>query len=482
VIPLIGFAPDMDPATPGVITDCSQLIPYESGMKAAPSAVAPNGVGPLAAACAGAAVLSDLTSVRRIIAGTAAKLYEYNGTVWTDISRAGSYTGGADSRWSFAQFGNSALAANGVDTLQRSTGAAFANIAGAPIAEIVMSVAGFALLLNFNDGTVTPDGWFCSALYDETNWTPSVTTQATKGRLVSAEGALTAGKRLGNYPVAYKNKAIYLGQYVGAPVVFQWDQIIGGDAGCAGKDALVDVGGVHFFVNDENFWAFDGTRPMPIATNQVRKWWLDESDPTYRYRTIAAHDKQNNLIWFYYCSKGSGGVVDSAIVYHLITKQWGRANRTIEAALNYTSPGVTINGLDAYSATIDGLPNAPFDSQFWLAGGRSLAIFDSSHQLRQMVGVAEDSTLTTGDFGDLEQVSMLRSIRPQFTRAPTSATASFQVQFVKGDAITQGGTSTLVDGRFTATQRARWHRARFAFTGETSVTGYQPELVRNGKR
>ena len=36
---LLGFAPDMDPTVPGVITDCTQLIPTERGMTAAPAAV-----------------------------------------------------------------------------------------------------------------------------------------------------------------------------------------------------------------------------------------------------------------------------------------------------------------------------------------------------------------------------------------------------------------------------------------------------------
>jgi hypothetical protein len=481
LIPLTGFAPDMDATTPGVITDCAQLIPYEGGMKAAPSAIKPNGVGPLSSACAGAAVLTDMSSVRRIIAGTGSKLYEFDGTNWADVSRATPYTLGADSRWCFEQYGNSALAANGADLIQRSTGGVFADITGSPKAEIIISVAGFVVALNFNDGTVTPDGWYCSALYDETNWAPSVSTQATKGRLVSTEGPLTAGKRLGNYIVAYKSKAIYLGQYVGAPVAWQWDQIVG-SAGCVGKDAVVDVGGAHIFVNDENFWLFDGSRPIPIGTNQVRKWWLDKSDPSFRYRTIATYDKQANLVWFYYCSQSSGGQLDSALVYHLSTKQWGRADRRIEAALGYVSPGVTIDGLDAYGSENDSLPAVPFDSQFWLSGGQSLAIFDDAHQLRQMIGDAENCSLTTGDFGDDDAVSMLRKIRPRFARAPLTGNATFSRRMVEGGDVLQGGASSLVDGRFPAIQRARWHRARLDFTGEMSITGYQPELVANGKR
>ena len=32
---LLGFTPDMDPCVPGVITSCTNLIPYEQGMRGA---------------------------------------------------------------------------------------------------------------------------------------------------------------------------------------------------------------------------------------------------------------------------------------------------------------------------------------------------------------------------------------------------------------------------------------------------------------
>ena len=87
MIPLQGFAPDVDPNTPGALVDCEQVIPYESGLKGAPSCVNV-GVSALAATCVGSASVSDLSGNRRLYAGTAANLYEQTGTGWT--SRSGS--------------------------------------------------------------------------------------------------------------------------------------------------------------------------------------------------------------------------------------------------------------------------------------------------------------------------------------------------------------------------------------------------------
>ena len=87
--------------------------------------------------------------------------------------------------------------------------------------------------------------------------------------------------------------------------------------------------------------------------------------------------------------------IDSALVYHVLTKKWGRAAMSIQAVLNFTSASATIDGLTGYSATMDGLPSASFDSQFWLSGGRALSIVSSSNQLQTLTGASASSSFTT---------------------------------------------------------------------------------------
>lgn len=350
--PLLGFSPDVEAPTPGTVVDCSQFIPYLTGMEAAPSLQTPSGVPALASACQGAAVVTKLDSTRRVFAGAQTALYELVAGAWSAVTRGVAYTGGSDSRWSFTQFGNTTIAANRADVIQASTTGSFADVATAPKAEIVFSVGAFVMALNTNDGTDKPDGWHNCAVFDATSWTPSVTTQAASGRLVSTPGGLTAGLRLGEYAVAYKSNSIYLGQYVGAPVVWDWTLVAGGEAGCVGKEALCDIDGAHFFVGQDNFWIFDGTRPVPIGDGQVRQWFFDNSDAANLFKTKCVYDRQQNRVWVYYPSAGSSSC-NSALVYHLKNKQWGRADSSVQAVLNYVSAGFTIDGLSAISATID---------------------------------------------------------------------------------------------------------------------------------
>lgn len=479
--PIIGFAPDAELTTPGVLADCTNLVPVLTGMAGGPSAVTPAGVPALAAACQGAAVVTKLDGTRRIIAGAQTAIYELLSGSWTDQSAVGGYAGGSTSRWSITQFGDATIMANRADDMQASTSGAFADIPGAPKAEIVFSVRDQVMALNTNDGAEKPDGWHCSAVFDHTSWTPSTTTQANRGRLVSTPGPLTAGARLGEYAVAYKARSMFLGQYVGAPVVWDWTQVSGGDAGCVGKKAICDVDGVHFFVGEDNFWLFDGTRPIPLADGALRDWWQANSNPSFRFLIECVYNRATNQVWIFYPSAGSQ-VLDHTLVYHVKSKRWGRANRTIQASLEYVSPAATIDGLTAYASTIDTLPDVGLDSQFWLSGGRALSVFNGSNQLVSLSGDSDASSLETGDAGDDDQVVLLQQLRLRYAVAPTSATVQTLHKMNSGEAYSAGVSGDMNDGKFDTLKAARWHRAQVSFVGPVTVTHMKPTIKAQGTR
>lgn len=479
--PLTGFAPDVDPSTPGVIVDATNVIPHPAGMKGAPTAVAVSGVPALAAACLNAAVATKLDGTRRVFAGTAAKQYELSGGAWGDVSRGGNYSLGTDDRWSYVQFGNATLCSNKSTTIQRSNGAgAFADIATAPKAAIIVSASGFVVAFNTNEGTYgdSPDRWWCSAINDETLWTPSLTTQATTGRIVSSPGAISAAKAFGDQVVVYKDRAIYLGRYVGTPAVWQFDAIPG-DVGCVGTDAVTDIGPAHIFVGRGDIFYFDGTRPVSIAEGQVRQWFYNNSSQTYLYKTTLIHDKQANLVWLFYVSSVSS-TLDSALVYHLGRRQWGVATVGIEAAMNYVSAGYTFDTIPG--ATFDTAPDVSFDSQYWIAGGRVMTIFDSSHQMSSLTGVTGASSMTFFDIGDDQAVTKLQRMRVAYLNSPTSATCTGYPRMSRGGVSTAGGTGNYTNGKFDIRQVGRFHRVKASAVGNWAASGVDFDLTASGQR
>lgn len=479
--PVIGFAPDADQTTPGLFSDCTNMIPALIGMQGAPSAITTMDVPVLPDVCKGAGVIYKLDYTRRTFAATVDAIYEYDSGAWIDQSDVGGYVGGSDTRWSITQFGDATIMSNRADTIQRSLNGAFSAIAGAPKAEVVFSVGAFVMALNVADGTDKPDGWHCSAAYDDTDWVQSITTQAASGRLVATPGRLTAGARLGDYAVAYKDKSIYIGQYVGAPVIWDWQHISGGDAGCVGKNAICDIGGAHFFVGADNFWIFDGVRPAPLGDGTLRKWFIDNSNPAFLYKTICTFDRDRNLVWVFYPSKSSLEC-DSAVVYHVQSKQWGRADREIQAVMTFVEQGLTMDTLDTVAATFDTLPDISFDSPFWSSASRSLSIFNTDNRLQKLVGVSTASDFTTGEVGDDDALSMLQQIRLRYAVKPTAATAQTFHAMNSGETYIAGATGSMNDGKFDCLKTSRWHKAKVSFTGDVRVTHQNAKFKPAGMR
>jgi hypothetical protein len=458
---------------PGAILAAENVIPASNGMAGAPTAVTVSGVPALAAECRNAAVATKLDGTRRIIAGTASNLYELSGGSW--VSRASGFTLSDDARWDYAQFGDSTLATAPGVQVQRSTGTTFSAIAGAPEALAIETAAGFVMAVNTDAGS---DVWHCCALYDETDWTPSLSTQSATGRLVSTPGAITAGKAFGDQIVVYKDRSMYLGRYVGTPAVWQFD-LIPGDLGCVGVDAVTDLGGMgHIVVSRSDILLFDGTRPVSIAEGAVRQWFYNNASHQYLHRSIVVHDKQNSVVWIFYPSINSS-VCDRAIVYHLGNRRWGVATQTVEAALNYVSEGATIGSI---SGTIGDQPNISLGSQYWLAGGRMMTVITSAHQLSTLTGITGSSAMTLFDVGDDQQVSRLSRVRVGYQLAPTSATVAGAARMERGGANVSSGNGTYSAGKFDIRQSGRFHRITINAVGSWLANHVDFDFFRAGSR
>lgn len=484
-ISLIGYAPDLDQTIQGVITDCSAFVPTEKGMQGAPSAQDPN-IAALASACFGAAAVRKLDNSTRVIAGSATKLFELSGTTWIDRTRAvgGNYTLGSDSVWRFAQFGDTTLASVKSDTLQASGLTTFADVTGAPKAAIVETVSNFVFLCDTNEATFgdSTNRWWCSAIRDHTDWTPSIATQSATNTLVSSPGKIFAARRFGDQIVIYKERAMYIGTYVGAPLIWDFQQIPG-EAGCSSQEAVVNIGNadnpVHIFMGADDFWRFDGARPVPLG-GPLRKTVYADLSNAFAYRIKTLHDRVNSRVYFFYPSRAGNGAIDKCVVYHYRNNTWGRDDRTIQATLEYISGGLTYDTWDAVYPTYNDLPtNISYDSPFWTSGQTTPGFFSTSNKLNSLDGVSMTSSFTTGDLGDDDNFYLLNRVKPVWLTSPTSATMTNFYKNSEGDALTTDFTITMSSSRFDLLRAARWHRLQFNMSGANIVSKldlkYQPD-------
>lgn len=483
MIPLLGFMPDADSTVPGALADCFNAIPTMRGMAGAATA-RDAGASALPSACRGATVLTRLDKVNRILAGTQTKLYELSGVTFVDQSRAGSYTGGTENRWRFAQFGNASLACNETELIQVSTGSGtpFADITQSPKARIICVASGFVMAFGLNAtyvGGDRSDAWACSGLYDYITWTPGASTQAAFGYLYDTPGEIRAAKNFGKGMVAYKEKSMYLGTYVGPPVIWQWD-LIASNVGAISNEGVIDTGTSHLFIGRDDFWIFDGTRPRPIGA-AIKEWFFANSDAAYLYRMRSHFNQAKNLCWWFYPTPGSAGALTDAVVYNLNNERWGRVSLPIECVFEYQGADTNYDNfpVDAL-ATYDTLPDLPFDSPAFDTSSVSMGVVALDHKIKTITGPCGTASITTGDFGDDDQYTTLSRVSPRFINRPNASSLTHFTRNFDGDTLETRSTNSLSGSHYDPLASGRYHRLKIDMTGDFEIVGFSPALTPDG--
>jgi hypothetical protein len=483
MIPFIGYAPDVETQTNGVITACDGFYPTERGMRSTPTgANAVYSAFPLA--IVGMSAIRYLDGTGTTFVGTSAKLYQLGTSSASDVSKGGGYALGASDRWSFAQFGDTTIAAAKTETLQSAAkGGNFADISGAPKGKLVTSASGFVMIADVNDTTLgdQSDRWWCSAYLDSTSWTPSTATQATTGRLIDSPGPITALKALGDNVVVYKERAMWVGAYTGGDATWEF-QRLPGDVGARSNESVVSVEYSHFFVGTDDFYMFDGTRAVSIGTPIRKTFFRDLVSSEFAYKIIGSYDRVNGTVWWFYPSKSST-VLDKAVIYHIKTGRWGAASISVEYASEYLAGGTTYEGIGSLYSTYNDLPTTIlYDSEFFTSRFPQILVANTSHVLQSLTGTPGTSTLTTGNYGDDDQYSMIDYVRPRFTIAPASASCVAYSDDDNGDAFQVADQSDLIDNKFDLRVTSHWHRFAITTNGDAEIIGLSVKAGSAGER
>lgn len=477
-VPIQAWAPDADTTQPGILADVQDMIPTVKGYAGAPSSVG-IGLAALAAECRGAASVTLLDGSSVLFAGTQTKLYKAGTTSWTDVTDvAGDYTGSTTSRWVFTQQGDLTLAVNKVDPSQyylHASSTDFDALSGMPKALVVEAVGNFILIGNYNDGSDVVDGWGCSALGDYTDWTADVDTQCTYGRLYDTPGPILGLKRLMEYAVFYKRKSMYLARYVGQPNTWEFS-LISDVIGAVGQAAIERVGTTHFFLGDDNFYAYDSASIQPIG-DPIKEWFNADCNNARRQYAEALHDKQAGLVYWFY-SQGTATTLNAWVCYNYRNNKWGKGNITIEAAVQYVAASLSYNDLDTRYSTYDGFPAVGYDDLN--PSGLSVvpAVFNSSHTVSLLNGVTSTCSMTSSDIGEDGRISMLSRVRPRYVMS-ASGTMTNYYRDSPGDSLT---TDATVSGgsKFDTMRSARWHRFQIEWSGNVEVTGADVTMQAEG--
>jgi hypothetical protein len=281
-----------------------------------------------------------------------------------------------------------------------------------------------------------------------TAWEPSIATQCAKGRLRGVPGKITALRRFGSQIFIGKKLGCYLGSYVGGNQIWDFESIPCHD-GPVSQKACIFIGTpelpVIFFVGYTDIYVFDGTRPRAIG-GKVREWFYSNANISSLEQCVCVHDVLRKIIYLYF--PGIGQIhCNKGIAYHYPTDRWGRCDP------------VSTQRVFAATAKWDASTALPVPV---------LAVTDtaSSHQLFELDGTCNTSSIVLGSFGDGDKSYLINEVRPIWVDFPTTAHAVFEIAADPSGAFTTSGSASMTTGKFDILTDGHWHRISITCVGD----------------
>ena len=143
------------------------------------------------------------------------------------------------------------------------------------------------------------------------DYTPTAVNTAGTFRLQDGTkivGALKAKENI----LVWTDNALYTMKYIGAPFTFGFEQV-GTNCGLIGKNAVIEVDGIAYWMSSNGFFAFDGTvKTLPCS---VEDYVYNQIDVTKGQQIAAGIDNLHTEVIWYYTSTSSN-FNDQYVVYN----------------------------------------------------------------------------------------------------------------------------------------------------------------------
>lgn len=351
----------------------------------------------LTARCQGAFSTRGIAGTIKNFAGDATKLYSYDGTTWTDVSRAvgGAYATPSTAQWRFLEYGDFVIALNGSDApqyFQIGSSTLFANLAGSPPAASFGCVVGPHLLLGRTSGAQNRIYW--SGSNDITSWAPGINLSDVQdlpkgGALISMTG--------GEFCIAETERNIYRLDYVAADPVFTVSCITE-DMGCSVSGSVSAFQNNIVFLNYDGFHMISGGAQItPIGHGRVDQLFWSSVNQSFLHRIVSAFDPGNNIYAISFPTMNSlTGDPDQTWFYSLRENRWTPGDFGVDVLYPYiVQAGYNTDTIDAVIGNTDATDYSVDTPLFLGSSYQSLAAFTSAKKLATFSGQNLEALLQT---------------------------------------------------------------------------------------
>jgi hypothetical protein len=525
------WLPDQ-PSVLNTIQDITNLIPLPTGYFPFPLAVDFSGAASESLNNTYAGKFGDTI---QIFAGSSTKLYKFDNTTTalTDVSKSGGY--GGTGQWKFLQYGNRILACNNHDKIQAWTlgsSSAWIDVAStAPIARHITNVRDF-VVTGYLDGGTNANKLQWSDINDETNWTPSSTSQSDYQ--IIADGGNITGLTGGEFGLVLLERAIYRMSYIGTPLIFQFDAI-SRNLGCAQAGSVAQYAENTYFLSQDGFYVCDGHTVQAIGVEKVDRYFYKTANSALLDTISTAIDPIKKLVIWNYPNVFGGRTM---LLYNWLVKKWSKIDTDVNYISSTTTVGTSLEGISsAYNITagsfvigksytitsvgttsftsigasanaigikftatgvgsgtgtatdlsamntanrgMDSLTTSLDDRLF--SGGKFLFAGVRGNKIVTFTGSNDVASITIGDW-ETGYNAVITLIRPQIEDG--GATVSISSRKNLGDNISFGATSTVDSlGRCSVRSAGRYHQIKVVPTGNwTSLVSIDVDTKDQGNR
>ena len=388
------------------------------------------------------------------------------------------YTGGTGNAtalfpWRFAQFGEKVLATNPVNGLiSHNLGSIsdFTAVSGAPPAAFIATIEpGFVVLGYTDDGSTTyPNRLHWSGLNDSTSW-PTVGTSAAAAAQSDTQDLPNGGAITGILAAVggasgaiLTERSVYRMEYVGAPAVFAFREVVRGTGNVCVNGAIA-VNGLAYFISEDGFQRFDGQMVQPIGDGRVSTTFWAEVDRENLHRVNVAHDPLRKiLVWAYPTSAATDGNPNKWLIYSYATDKWTAADDsgvTVSLLFTYIQDGYSLDVLDTYFPPNPDGTTISWDGATVNGGAPLLAGFTTSKHFQTFTGANLAARVETGETDAQGRRVYVSGVRPLTDAGTLTAQIGYRTSFA--DSVTYSTAYARgVDYTAPARVATRYARAR----------------------
>lgn len=441
IVPVGSYSPDSPAYLNDQSTVATNVYPRDNGASGPlrePVVMMPVTTGEVL----GATTMRHSDGTSYVIAGLADDFLVQVSLAWVGKGSA-AYGTTREKPWRFAQFGDNCVAVSGESAVQNwplGDAGDFVDLAAAaPEANFVATIEpGFLMLGNIYDGADRPSVLRWSAINDHTDWPTIGSSDAASKQSDEQElpngGAIAgiAGAVGGAAGVVWTEKSIYRIEYVGAPTIFVFREIVRG-SGCMCPNATIVVNGIAYYISEAGFQAFDGQAEREIGFGRVSRTFLDSVDRGSLYRVYVTVDQRRKVIvWAYPDTTAVNGHPNRWMIYNYVTDKWGYSDDPAiltQMMFPTISTPLTVDGLDAVLP--GGIDASTFsvDSNLYAGGAQLLAGFNIDNEMVCFEGTTLAALVETGEADMQGRRAFVTGIRPLTDAITPTAALGYRERF-----------------------------------------------------